>query len=97
MAAASNSATVTIFTARGNNLRLQKSRTRYNLRKFVFTNTVVNMWNGLPNGVVHAEYNSVFKTRLDKFWSNQEIYYDYHAKLKGRGNRSVHVINWKLF
>jgi len=42
------------------NTRLQKSRTRYDLRKFFFTNRVVNMWNSLPNSVVHAESTDIF-------------------------------------
>jgi len=32
-----------------------------------FINRVVNMWNSLPNSVVHAESTDVFKKRLDKF------------------------------
>jgi len=33
---------------RCNYLRLQKNRTRYHMRKFFFTNGLVNMWNSLP-------------------------------------------------
>jgi len=47
------------------------------------------MWNNLPNGVVRAESTNVFKTRLDKFWSNHEIIYDYHAEIQGTGSQSV--------
>jgi len=32
-----------------------------------------------------------FKARLDKFWSHQDILYDYTADLTGIGDRSVHV------
>jgi len=31
------------------------------------------MWNSLPNSVVHAESTDIFKKRLDKYWSDQEI------------------------
>jgi len=31
-------------------------------------------WNSLPNDVVHAEFTNIFKTRLDKFWNNQDIF-----------------------
>ena len=31
----------------------------------------------------------IFKSRLDKFWSNQELIYDYHAEVQGTGSRSV--------
>ena len=34
-------------------------------------------------------HSNVFKIRLDKFWSNQEILYDYHAVFQGTGSRSV--------
>jgi len=33
------------------------------------------MRNSLPNDVVHAEPTNIFKSRLDKFWSNREIIY----------------------
>ena len=58
--------------------------------QFFFTNRVIiNMWNSLPNEVVHAESTNTFKSRLDKFWFNQEIIYDYRAEIQGTGSRSV--------
>jgi len=56
------------------------------------------MWNkpyNLPNDVVHAESTNTFKSRLDKFWYNQEVIYDYRAEIQGTGSRSV--IYLKLF
>jgi len=47
------------------------------------------MWNSLPNDVVHAESTNTFKSRLDKFWYNQETIYDYRAEIQGTGSRSV--------
>ena len=40
------------------------------------------------NSGAHAESTNMFKTRLDKFWMNQEIIYDYHAEIQGTGSRS---------
>jgi len=37
---------------RENDLRLQKSRLKYDMRKFYFTNRVVDQWNSLPTWVV---------------------------------------------
>jgi len=48
----------------------------------LFTNRLVNMWNSLPNSVVHAESTEALKERLDKFWSNQEVIYNYHSKIQ---------------
>ena len=42
------------YVTRGNDFRLQKLRVRYDLRKFGFSNPVVNTWNSLPNLVVSA-------------------------------------------
>ena len=48
------------------------------------------MCNSLPNNVVlvQAESVNIFKTRLDKFWSNQQLFYHYHAKIHGTRSRS---------
>jgi len=57
------------------------------IRKFGFSNWVINKWNSSPrpNWVVSA---STTNTRLDKFWHNQEIAYDFSAQLQGTGSRS---------
>ena len=39
-------------TTRGNMFKLNKGRAKYDLRKFYFTNRVVNAWNSLPDHVV---------------------------------------------
>jgi len=76
------------YITRGNDFRLQKLRVRYDLRKFGFSNRVINKWNSLPNSVVSANTTNTFKVRLDKFWHNQDIVYDFRAQLQGTGSRS---------
>jgi len=39
--------------------------------------------------VVSAETVNTFKNRLDKFWSDHEVLYDYKTDLHGIGNRSI--------
>jgi len=73
---------------RGNELRLKKFRPRYDLHKYSFTNRIVNIWNSLPNKVVLADSVNCFKSRLDKFWQNQDIVYNFRAEIEGTGNRS---------
>ena len=69
-------------------------RYHYVLRKYSFTVRIVNLWNSLPENVISANtvnniYINIFKNRLDKFWSDQELVYDYKADLTGIGNRSL--------
>ena len=45
-------------------------------------------WNSLPESVIAAETTNCFKNRLDTFWNNQEMIFDYKAELTGIGNRS---------
>ena len=55
-----------------------------------FTNRVVNMWNSLHNSDVHAEATDIFKKkRLDTFWNNQEVIYNYHSEIQRTGSQSV--------
>ena len=72
---------------RGNDLRLQKHRTKYDLRKYFFTNRALDVWNSLPNHVVLSNTVNTFKSELDKFWQ-QPIIYDFKAEILGTGSRS---------
>jgi len=52
------------------------------------SNWAVNTWNSLPNWVVSANTNNTFETRLDKFWHNQDIIYNFRAQLQGTVSRN---------
>ena len=73
---------------RGNSLRLQKTRIRYDLRKYFFTNRALDVWNSLPNHVVLSDSVNTFKSKLDKFWQHQPILYDFKAIILGTGSRT---------
>ena len=70
---------------------LAQHHCHYELRKYNFTNRVIPIWNSLPNHVVSAETVNTFKQRLDKFWIDQDVMYNYKADLHGIGNRSIIV------
>ena len=42
----------------------------------------------LPNWVVSANTSNTFKSRLDKFWQNQDVIYNFKAQIHGTGSRS---------
>jgi len=73
---------------RGNKYKLIQHHCHYDFKKFNFTNWVIPIWNSLPNRVVSAETVNNFKFRFDKFWSDQDVLYDYNADLHGIENRS---------
>ena len=77
---------------RENDFKLNKIRAKYDLRKYFFTNRVVNIWNNLPNYVITPESVNSFKLHLDKFWKHQELMYNYRSELHGTGSRSE--FNW---
>jgi len=56
---------------RGHNLRINKFRVKYDLRKYYFTSRVVNVWNCLSSFVVSADSVNCFKNRLDNFWKTR--------------------------
>ena len=46
----------------------------------------------LPNHVVDVNTINHFETRLDRFWANQDVKYDFTADLTGTGDRSVYEV-----
>ena len=70
------------------------SHMHYNLRKHFFCNINVQVWNSLPNFVVSAESTNMFKNRLDKFWYNQHIKFDWNADISGIDSRSINKSNY---
>ena len=59
--------TTGIQVTQDNDLRIFITRFKYDLRKFYFTNRVVDAWNSLPNWIVmtNSKLTNTFKRRLD--------------------------------
>ena len=65
---------------------------RYDVRKYSFTQRIVNIWNSLPEHVVNSSSVNSFKNNLDKFWVSQAVYYDFKCDITGTGNRSLYQL-----
>ena len=50
-------------------------------------NNSLLLWNSLPNEVITATSVNSFKNRLDLFWADQEVLYNYKANITG--NRGI--------
>jgi len=46
------------------------------------------VWNSLPDHVVDVNFLKQFETRLDKFWRDQDVMFDWTAEITGTGDRS---------
>jgi len=58
------------------------------MRKFSFSNRIILMWNSLPDYVVASPTRNTFKARLDKFYENQDVRYNWKADILFIGSRS---------
>ena len=67
---------------------LVNRRCHYGLRKYSFCNRITNVWNNVPEDIVTAPLVNTFKNRLDKFWSIQDLKYNWQAEITGTGSRS---------
>jgi len=60
---------------------LYQSQIRYDTKKYNFTNMIISIWNGLPDTVISATNVDTFKARLDRFWQNQEVIYNWKTDI----------------
>ena len=79
----------TSSVTRGNSFKLLNQRFYHDIRKY--SPGIINTWNSLPDFVVNVDSINIFKNRLDTFWSDQDIMFDYTAELTGIGDRSEFI------
>jgi hypothetical protein len=65
------------------------------IRKYYFTNRVVDAWNNLPEPVINAKNVMISENRLDKLWQNHLMMYDhtYNDKQTTTGRRQLNQID----
>jgi hypothetical protein len=68
-------------STRGHSMKLFKMHAVKNVRKDYFSVRIVDTWNSLPDYVIQSTNINMFKDRLDKHWSNQELITDYKASI----------------
>ena len=66
---------------RGNKQKIFAQRPKLDIRKYSFTVRVTNTWNCLPDTVVSAPSMNSFKNRLDKYWANQDVLYNFKSAM----------------
>jgi len=71
---------------------IYQSQIHSDIRKFNFANRVVLLWNSLPEADVCADTVDTFKNRLDKFWQDQEVLYNFKADICTGSRCQVSVI-----
>ena len=64
---------------RGHKYKLYHRSSNLNIRKYSFSLRITKMWNDLPDSVVSAQSVKSFERRLDRYWKDQPIKYDYKA------------------
>ena len=64
-----------VHQTRGHSFKLSKATTSLNVRKFYFSNGIINDWNDLTEHIVYATSLNQFKGRLDKHMSKMKSNY----------------------
>jgi len=57
---------------RGHHLKLYKKPCHVNVKKYYFSQRIVNFWNSLPKSVVEAPSVNSFKNHLDKYFTDMD-------------------------
>ena len=78
-----------ISNTRGNRFKMQFPHIHYNIRKYLFSNRIIAIWNSLLNDVVSVHSSNIFKNRLDKFWYNQDPRFNWRTDIARTGSRSL--------
>ena len=56
---------------RGHELKIYKTRTQLDVRKYFFSIRVIDEWNSLPESVIHSNTVNTFKAKTDCLFKNR--------------------------
>jgi len=58
---------------RGHSLKLHKPKAHKSLQLNSFGHRTINIWNNLPDDIVHSSSVDSFKSKLDKLWMSKRF------------------------
>ena len=58
-------------STQGHSLKLYKKSSQHDFRKYCFSQRVIDTWNGLPDYVINSGLVNLFKSKLDKCFTNR--------------------------
>jgi hypothetical protein len=76
---------------RGHSKKIKKKFCKINVRKFSFTNRIIDLWNTLPQSVIDAKDVRQFAIWLDKYWEHQDVKFEYKASIQNKENTGNHT------
>ena len=79
------------YDLRNHRLSIYQSPIQFDTRKFSFTNRIISAWNSLPDSVVSANTVNTFKNRIDRFWKNQEVQFNWIADIDTGSYFSIRI------
>ena len=80
---------------RGHNQKIYKKNCRTNIRKYNFSQRILDMWNSLPKQVIETKTVNTFKSQLNH-WKNLEIKFSpdvYRSEEQTNLSRRVQGVN----
>ena len=73
------------FTTRGHSKKLFQQRANKKIRQNFFSFRIVKLWNSLPERVISAPSVQSFERRLDNYWKESDVKFDFRADTRNLG------------
>jgi len=80
----------------GHNQKIYNKNSRTNIRKYSFSQRIVDMWNSLTKQIIETKTVNTFKSQLNNHWQNLGIQFSpdvYRLKVENNISRSFQKAN----